>query len=732
MSRSEVPHLRQDHLARLRPPRRPGQGAGARRPVVPGARRRRSGRPVAMVATRIAEPGPAGAARVRLNARDERTSRDPRRGGRAARGGARPGRPGRSGRAEPRPEADLRAAAGPLLARPRGGGRRGPPRPGGRGCAAHPAGRAAAAAYAERPADLHLLDQRRLLTPDWLQQPRMFGYACYADRFGGDLKGVAKHLDHLEELGVTYLHLMPLLQPREGDNDGGYAVQDYRAVRPDLGTIDDLRDLATTLRGQGISLVRRPGPQPRRPRARLGGARPGRRARVVPYRDYFHVFPDRDLPDQYERTLPEVFPDFAPGSFTWDDDLDGWVWTTFNEWQWDLNWANPAVLARVRRDHPVAGQPRRRGVPAGRHRVPLEADGHHLPEPARGARDHPGAARADPDGGAGGGVQGRGDRRAARPGAVPRHRPARRPGQRPGLPQQPDGAGRGRCWPPATPSWPGTPSARCRRRRAPAPGSPMSAATTTSAGRSTTPTPHAAGVTGPGHRHFLSDWYAGNLPRIVGRGAGLPGQPRDRRPADQRDRGRRWPGSARGSRRRTRGRDRPDPSDARDRRRLGRDPGDLERRRARPAQRPRLGDGGGPRGRQPLGAPSPAGLDAGGRPPRPADRARPGLLRAGAPGPRPRRPPAAARVRRHHRAPGHRRRRPRRGPPARERRLRRPLQRLRAVGGRSRCTGCARPGSPRRTTPWAGTSSRSAATACSGSRAYAAWWVVDAPQRQDP
>ena len=205
--------------------------------------------------------------------------------------------------------------------------------------------RAAAAAYAERPADLHLLDQRRLLTPDWLQQPGMFGYACYADRFAGDLQGVAKHLDHLEELGVTYLHLMPLLEPREGDNDGGYAVQDYRSVRPDLGTTDDLRDLATTLRGQGVSLVvdlvlnHVAREHDWAVRARAGEPESSR------YRDYFHVFPDRDLPDQYERTLPEVFPDFAPGSFTWDDDLEGWVWTTFNEWQWDLNWANPAVLA---------------------------------------------------------------------------------------------------------------------------------------------------------------------------------------------------------------------------------------------------------------------------------------------------------------------------------------------------------------------------------------------------
>src|SRR3954470_19092367 len=160
--------------------------------------------------------------------------------------------------------------------------------------------RAAATAYAERPADLHRLDQQRLLTPDWLQQPQMFGYACYTERFAGDLKGVAKHLDHLEDLGVTYLHLMPLLQPREGDNDGGYAVQDYRAVRSDLGTVDDLRDLAATLRGQGISLVvdlvlNHVAREHRWAEQARGGD--------PTYRDYFHVYPDRVMPDAYERTL---------------------------------------------------------------------------------------------------------------------------------------------------------------------------------------------------------------------------------------------------------------------------------------------------------------------------------------------------------------------------------------------------------------------------------------------
>ncbi len=199
----------------------------------------------------------------------------------------------------------------------------------------------AVTAFVARSPELRRLDQRRLLRPDWLQQPDMFGYACYTDRFAGDLDGLRSRVDYLRDLGVSYLHLMPLLQPREGDNDGGYAVQDFRTVRADLGTVDDLTNLASDLRGQGISLVldlvlnhvAREHEWARR--AQAGEQR---------YRDYFHVYPDRVMPDAYERTLPEVFPDFAPGNFTWDDELQGWVWTTFNEWQWDVNWGNPDVL----------------------------------------------------------------------------------------------------------------------------------------------------------------------------------------------------------------------------------------------------------------------------------------------------------------------------------------------------------------------------------------------------
>ncbi|WP_353651275.1 alpha-amylase family protein [Nakamurella sp. A5-74] len=202
--------------------------------------------------------------------------------------------------------------------------------------------RIAAQASIERPDDLRELDERRLLTQDWFQRPDMLGYAAYTERFAGDLAGVADQLDYLEELGVTYLHLMPLLRPRPGANDGGYAVADYRSIRSDLGTMDDLRSLAGRMRTKGISLVvdlvlnHVAREHEWAARARAGEQR---------YRDYFYVYPDRTEPDAYERTLPEIFPEFAPGSFTWDDEMSGWIWTTFNSFQWDVNWSNPDVFA---------------------------------------------------------------------------------------------------------------------------------------------------------------------------------------------------------------------------------------------------------------------------------------------------------------------------------------------------------------------------------------------------
>ncbi len=191
-----------------------------------------------------------------------------------------------------------------------------------------------------RPEALRRLDRRREIDPGWFQSPGLIGYVAYADRFAKTLAGVRDRLDYLTELGVTYLHLMPLLQAREGDNDGGYAVLDYGAVEPALGTMDDLESLAAELHDRGISLcidlvLNHTAAEHAWARAAAAGD--------PAYRDFYLIYPDRTEPDAYERTLPEVFPDNAPGSFT-DVPGVGVVWTTFNTFQWDLNWANPRVF----------------------------------------------------------------------------------------------------------------------------------------------------------------------------------------------------------------------------------------------------------------------------------------------------------------------------------------------------------------------------------------------------
>jgi amylosucrase len=206
--------------------------------------------------------------------------------------------------------------------------------------------RVALDAAAVRPWPLRVLDRRREVDPAWFQRAGMVGYACYADRFGGTLAGVRERLDYLTELGVTYLHLMPLLATRTGPNDGGYAVVDYDAVDPRLGTMGDLEALAADLRDRGIALcvdvvLNHTAREHRWARLAAAGD-PG-------HRDFYLVFPDRTLPDAYERTLPEVFPDTAPGSFTRVPELGGWVWTTFHDYQWDLDYTNPAVFTAMLR-----------------------------------------------------------------------------------------------------------------------------------------------------------------------------------------------------------------------------------------------------------------------------------------------------------------------------------------------------------------------------------------------
>ena len=200
------------------------------------------------------------------------------------------------------------------------------------------------AAWNDRPADLKLLDLKRDLEPDWFLRSDMAGYVFYIDRFAGTLMGVLDKLDYLADLGITYVHFMPCLKPRPGDSDGGYSVMDYAAINPAYGTMADFEFVAGALRKRGISLCidlvlnHTAKEHDWAVRAAAGDA---------VHQDYYLMYDAPDVPDEYEKTLVEVFPDNAPGNFTHYPDLGKWVWTTFAEHQWDLNWANPQVFLEI-------------------------------------------------------------------------------------------------------------------------------------------------------------------------------------------------------------------------------------------------------------------------------------------------------------------------------------------------------------------------------------------------
>ncbi|QDV50654.1 alpha-amylase family glycosyl hydrolase [Gimesia fumaroli] len=199
----------------------------------------------------------------------------------------------------------------------------------------------AAKAWAERPEALCKLDRHRINEPNWFQSEKISGGALYVDLFGDNLSKLRENVGYFKDLGLTYLHFMPLFAVRPGNNDGGYAISTYRSVDPRLGTIDDLRLLAADLREAGISLVLDfvfNHTSDDHEWAQL--AQSGNRE----YQDFYYIYPDRTEPEKYERTLREIFPTVRRGNFTWHDGMQQWVWTTFNSFQWDLNYANPAVF----------------------------------------------------------------------------------------------------------------------------------------------------------------------------------------------------------------------------------------------------------------------------------------------------------------------------------------------------------------------------------------------------
>ena len=195
--------------------------------------------------------------------------------------------------------------------------------------------------WEERPESLKMMDRAREAFPEWYKGHDLVGMLMYVSEFAGNLQGVRKKLDYIEDCGVNYLHLMPLLESPEGRSDGGYAVSDFRKVQPELGTMEDLAELAEDCHKRGIAVCldfvmnHTSEDHEWARRARAG-------EKEFQHRYFF--YDSWDIPNAYEQTVPQVFPTTAPGNFTWCEEAQKVVMTTFYPYQWDLNYANPAVF----------------------------------------------------------------------------------------------------------------------------------------------------------------------------------------------------------------------------------------------------------------------------------------------------------------------------------------------------------------------------------------------------
>ncbi|MHB0991663.1 MAG: amylosucrase [Burkholderiales bacterium] len=198
--------------------------------------------------------------------------------------------------------------------------------------------------YIERSHPLREMDLARERNYNWFLGQKWVGMALYCDRFAGTVNDLKAKLPYLQDLGINMLHIMPILDSPSEHSDGGYAVRDFRKIDPRFGTTEDVESLAANLKKRDMLLVldvvvnHTSNEHEWAQQARNGDKK---------YQDYYYIFDDREIPDIYEETMPEIFPASSPGNFTWDETMGKWVMTVFNNYQWDLNYQNPAVLIEM-------------------------------------------------------------------------------------------------------------------------------------------------------------------------------------------------------------------------------------------------------------------------------------------------------------------------------------------------------------------------------------------------
>lgn len=199
-------------------------------------------------------------------------------------------------------------------------------------------------AWINRSVDLKNKDAVKIEKGNWFLSNELVGMSLYVDRFCGNINNLSTKLGYFEKLGVNLLHLMPLFESPEGESDGGYAVSDFRKVDRRFGSLEDLKALQEKMNKEGLYLMldivlnHTSHQHEWAIKAKQG---------IEEYQQYFYMYPDRVLPDRYDKSMPEIFPESSPGNFTFEPKTGKWVMSVFHHYQWDLNYTNPAVFVAM-------------------------------------------------------------------------------------------------------------------------------------------------------------------------------------------------------------------------------------------------------------------------------------------------------------------------------------------------------------------------------------------------